>query len=111
MTAKKYLRIIKRDDLLSGEPPNLTPAERRKPVKIVLIRPLEVNGEIRDSLILKPPTRLQVLRYGGWKGTTDEKILRLISHVSGISIEVLGTMLPSDFNKVIAILSEFADNY
>ena len=117
MESRNYLRVIKRNELLEVSDPtadgvlNLTIEERKKPVKIELIRSVEVRGEMCDSLILKPPSRLQILRYDRWKGETHDKIFRLISMSAGVPKSVVGKMMPSDFDKVLAVISEFTKNY
>ena len=111
MESKHYLRVIRRDEVLSisdhltGDAPILTQEERRHPVKFELIRPLEVDGAEHDFLIVKPTTFKQIKRFT--KGATDTKFLRLISECTGVSRNVLGMLLPADFEKLKRLMLEF----
>ena len=115
MKNENYMRLVKRDetltisDALAGDIPNLTREERQHPVKVELIRPIEVDGEKRDFLIVKPTTLKQVQPLA--KGATDTKFLRLISECTGVPRKVLGTLLPSDFEKLKRLLLEFNRNH
>ena len=115
MREKNYLRVVNRDetleisDPLTGDAPNLTREERQHSVKVELIRPIEIGGETCDFLIVKPTTYKQVQRFE--KGATDAKFLRLISECTGVSRKILGTLLPSDFEKLKRLLLEFNRNH
>lgn len=112
-----YMRVIKRDeplavsDVLAGDPPNLTSEERRHPVKVELIRPVEIAGEKRDFVIVKPTTFKQFRRFGLSKGSIDKHLFPIICECTSLSKKVVSSMLPADFDKLKRLLLEFNRNH
>lgn len=117
MTAQKFLRVIKRDetlefsDPLADDTPNFTREERQCPVKVELMRPIEVHGEKQDFVVAKPSTLKQIQRFGRTGGSTEGNLLTLICQSVSLPKKVVLSMLPSDYKKLQQVLLEFSRNH
>ena len=113
MREKNYMRVVNRDetleisDPLTGDAPNLTREERQYPVKVELIRPIEVASVMRDFVIVQPTKLKRIRKWDRWKGDVNVKLLKFVSESVNLSPKVVGKMSVRDYEKLVAIVFEF----
>ena len=113
MTTENACRVISRyetfevSDPLAGDTPNLTRAERQHPVKIELIKPIEVRGVMRDYVIVQPTTLKRMRKFERQKGDPTVKLFNFVSESVNLSREVVGQMSLKDYERLIAVVFEF----
>ena len=108
-------KVFTRDDNLDipdprqGDPPLLTADEQQMPVEVELIRPIEVDGQEMQSIVIDPSQMStdMMMRHQQQQGTDALKTMRWVCECTQLAEHDIKKMLPADYRRVATAVGAF----